>query len=164
MGRIEDAKDSREPSDSPMTSAQPSAPHILATGASTLLWLAACSLPAFSYQYLGGRDAGYASGGWCALYGPLGIFHGCVAWYANPAAVAASSFLWLRRYRYAALCSTVAVLLAVDVVRLFGAVIPVDESETPKIQPQHLALGFWVWLLSLAIPGATALWLRGRKR
>jgi NhaP-type Na+/H+ or K+/H+ antiporter len=74
-------------------------------------------------------------------------------------AVWATTLLRRRRYQAALLLSIVSVVLAASVVRLFSIDVPLDDTGT-QYRLQHLALGFWVWLLSLLVPGMTAVWLQ----
>ncbi|MGO9714120.1 MAG: hypothetical protein ACLQBL_35015 [Polyangiaceae bacterium] len=130
--------------------------HIIAIVVIALLWIVACAIPSLS---LGGAFPGWL----CVLLGPFAVFYLCPAWFANLTWIGAVALLWRRRYAAAIVLTVASVLLAAGVIRLFYIDVTIDDTDK-TYRLQHLALGFWVWLLSLVTPGIVAARCQLQKR
>jgi hypothetical protein len=131
----------------------------LVVSASVVLFALSLVLPALGEGELGVRvEPGYMILG----TGYFGVLFGQLAWFANPLWVAGLVYLIRRRWKAAAICASLAVVLAAESFLLYSTGFPSDSGATI---PVRLLAGFWVWWSSLWVlaAGALVLWRRHRK-
>ncbi|WP_412539139.1 hypothetical protein R8Z50_25240 [Longispora sp. K20-0274] len=104
------------------------------------LHLAASATPALSFH----ADDAY-SGAELMIAGAFAVFEGQLGWYANLVVPAAVGLLIARRYRAAAVCAAVALLIALDTLWLFRHPVPLDEGGSPYLL-HALGIGFYLWV------------------
>lgn len=94
--------------------------------------------------------------------GYFGVLAGQVAWFANPLWAAGLFYLLRRRWKAAAICASLAVVVAAESFLLYSTGFPSDSGATI---PVRLVAGFWVWWSSLWVlaAGALVLWRRHRE-
>ncbi|HXH03281.1 MAG TPA: hypothetical protein VNN09_08165 [Candidatus Competibacteraceae bacterium] len=125
-------------------------------GLSLLLYALACASPAL--EFVPSADGPQVARGLNLLaLGWLGVLVLQFAWLANPLLWLAWTLLLLRRRRGAALCAGLALVVATDTLRLFHTPLPADISGGNHQQLQALAIGFWLWLASMAVVPLAAL-------
>ena len=136
----------------------------LTVSASAVLWAVACCVPAISSRVIQTGEVYSDPGFWCAIWGPMVVFSGCPAWCANLSGAAAALYLSRRRYKAAILWTLLSLLLVASIVKLFAIDIPLDEGGVRRARPEHLRIGFWLWSMSLALPGVVGGWLQAQTR
>jgi len=128
----------------------------LVMSASVVLFALSLVLPALREGELGVRvEPGYMILG----TGYFGVLVGQLAWFANPLWAAGLVYLLRRRWKAAAICAGLGVVVAAGSFLLYSTGFPSDSGATI---PVRLLAGFWVWWSSLWIlaAGALVLWRR----
>lgn len=88
--------------------------------------------------------------------GPLGIFTGVYIWYSNPLAFVALFVGWLRARKTALALSVAAYILSLQALPVhwllsINTACPPEYSTALPCAQLHLAFGYYVWMLSLAL-------------
>jgi hypothetical protein len=138
-------------------------PQAAGFAAFLLVWAIAAKLPALRVQYTDTNELDSMSGGACAALGVFAAFWWCPAWFANLTALLSASLLWLRRYIAAGVLSAVSLALGATTFFLLHSTFPVDEAGARNMRVIGVGPACALWFVSLAIPGATALWIRARQ-
>jgi hypothetical protein len=115
-----------------------------------LTYLAALALPAYRTGYEEVRQVHY--GLEALILGPIGLLYGQVSWFANPFLLAALSARMRSTRRSAVALALIA--LATGSSFLLGKTVALGSAgETPY----QVALGFYVWLVSIGLTCLSAL-------
>lgn len=110
--------------------------------AATLLWGASLALPAVRVT------SGPSLSGYEMLEQGMSAWRdGVLAWYANPALLAALVFGWLRRFRWMLTAALIGLALALSSFSA-GAFA---ESAGRSVPPFQFVSGFYVWLAAFAV-------------
>lgn len=126
--------------------------------AAAILFIAACMLPALTFQNTNTNKPAEMSGMALFFLGPLAIFAGQFSWLANPMLIAAAIFYGFRRYPLAAGLSGGAVLVGLSALFLFKMSLPANEGGVGELKLTKLEPGFYLWMASLATFTAAAVW------
>jgi hypothetical protein len=99
-----------------------------------------------------------------ALLGWQALFAGNFGWLANLPFAIGLVFLLTGSSRPAAVCCSIALLLALDSLLLIGERIKADESGLNHMVLSRLHPGFYLWVGSIAAGLIGSIWLRRRAR
>jgi hypothetical protein len=127
-----------------------------------LLYAAACATPALRFEQIenAARGPTIIKGYEAALLGWQALFVGNFGWIANLPLAVSLVFVLSGSWRPAAVCSGIALLLALDTLLLLGDRIKADESGLNHMVLGGLQLGFYLWIASMAAVLLGSLWLR----
>lgn len=128
--------------------------RLVLAGVVATIYFVACCCPALRLDHYSGGSSVESSEtwfGWTALIlGWLGILLGSVAWLANFALGLTLIFLLCGLRWTSLICSTLTILLSLDLFRLFSTKIPTDEAGVGQATLQPLEIGAWLWFASIA--------------
>jgi hypothetical protein len=122
----------------------------------SLFWFGlACITPAMVFDkdvYLGYE---------VLLMGWMGAFLGQFAWFANLFWLLSLFLAFLRRWILTLIAVALALFVASDAFSFIGANVPLDEANVNSMTFLQYHVGFYFWLVSLAIVGlgAVAVWM-----
>ena len=131
-------------------------------GGAMLLYLASCLALALRFDRIErASDGPHLVKGWeAALLGWQGIFLGNLGWIANPILLIGLVFALRGSWRPAAVCAGLALLLALDTLRLVGKRVIADEGGVTHMVLSQLHAGFYLWIASIALVLVGSLWAR----
>jgi hypothetical protein len=131
-------------------------------GLAVLLYVAACATPALHFDQIenAARRPTIIKGYEAALLGWQALFVGNFGWIANLPLAVSLVFVLTGSWRPAAVCSGIALLLALDSLLLMGDRIKADESGLTHMVLSRLHLGFYLWIASIAAVLLGSIWLR----
>jgi hypothetical protein len=138
------------------------APRLGIAGVALLLYVAACAAPALEFDQIenAARGPNIMKGYEAALLGWQALFVGNFGWVANLPFAVSLGFLLTGSWRPAAVCSGIALLLALDSLLLMGDRIIADEGGVTHMVLSRLHLGFYFWIASIAVALLGSVWLR----
>jgi hypothetical protein len=131
-------------------------------GLAILLYVAACATPALHFEQIenAARGPTIMKGYEAALLGWQALFAGNFGWIANLPFAVSLGFVLTGSWKPAAVCSGLALLLALDSLLLMGDRIKADESGLNHMVLNRLHIGFYLWVASMAIVLLASIWLR----
>lgn len=135
----------------------------VAVVASALAFLAAIGLPVSRFEPVASPCPKYWYGLQFLIMGPAGPMVLAFGWYANPLMIAAWVQLVRRRYLQALKFSTPGFALALSTLLLLPLEFPFDGGHS-LARWVKVDLGFYVWLLALALPLSCAAGLHWHSR
>ena len=99
------------------------------------------------------------------LRGFMGVFMGTIGWFANPLWVIALLLVFFKRVKAALAVSLLSVAIALSSITVIGKDLAVWESDPYHQRVSALLLGFYVWIVSLAlVPVACWLKMKGSRQ
>ena len=130
--------------------------------AALLLYAGACATPALQFEQIenAARGPTIMKGYEAALLGWQAFFVGNFGWLANLPFLVGLIFVLTGSLRPAAVCSGIALLLALDSLLLIGKRIIADEGGVTHMVLSRLHIGFYLWVSSILIALLGSLWLR----
>lgn len=118
-------------------------------GASFVLYVAACSMPALLFQHGAARESQW--GFECLLLGVLTLFSYVPAWLANVTLVPANVFLLLGWRRASMVFAATSIALALTTLLWFRIELPGDEGGVTTLRLFAPLPGFFFWLASMTV-------------
>lgn len=140
-----------------MTEKNPDQSRWYIPAASLFLYLIACILPCLEFR----NHTVQIYYGYSILFlGWMAIVVGQIAWLANPLWLLSMAFFVFRRWTLSLTFSAISILFAASTFLLYRQQLPDADGSGVKIQLTSLRVGFYVWLTSLAVTGAGAIYIR----
>jgi hypothetical protein len=141
--------------------------RILIIGISAVLYSIACIVPALAFVNNNYADSYQTWSGFDLLaIGWMGVLIGQLGWYANPLLWLGVVALLLRRLYIAMALVCLSLCLALNTFFLYLQPVPADAASTNRLLFQHPQVGFFLWIGSILVIGAGAvfLWVLERNR
>jgi len=124
--------------------------------ASLFLYLAACTLPCLEFRN-GTIEIYYGYS--ILLQGWIAVLVGQIAWLANPAWLASMAFFIFRRWTLSLIFSALSLIFAAATFFIYRReLIILGDTPGRNVELGSLRIGFYVWLTSLIVIGAGALY------
>lgn len=145
----------------PVPAAKPAwGPRLAVIGTSLALYVAACVTPALIFS---GADRSWNGGG-LLFFGWMGVVDSQFGWFANPIYALALLLVVFRKWAFAVITGSLALLVALNTLTLFFQEIPADEAGVATTHLVYLHVGFFLWIASIGAAIVGTLWLAFRDR